>query len=87
MRIFNFLASLCSLGDLFESRFVGTHEDRSCRIEAHYCSVLQIFSDDYDQCEELTKLKQERHYKNEDYIVLSYPDTAEMVSGWGIGPS
>ena len=31
----NFLASLCSWGDLFESRFVGNLEDRVCRIESH----------------------------------------------------
>ena len=29
-----FLASLCSLGDCFESRFVGNPEDRFCRDEA-----------------------------------------------------
>ena len=33
---FNFLAGLCSWGDLFESRFVRNPEDRFCRIEAHY---------------------------------------------------
>ena len=30
----NFLASLCSGGDWFESRFVGNPEDRFCRDEA-----------------------------------------------------
>ena len=30
-----FLASLCSWGDWFESHFVGNHEDRFCRDEAH----------------------------------------------------
>ena len=33
-RNFNFLASLCSWGDWFESRFVGTPEDRFSRGEA-----------------------------------------------------
>ena len=32
---FNILASLCSRGDLFESRFVGNPEHRFCRVEAH----------------------------------------------------
>ena len=32
---FNFLASLCSWGDWFESPFVGNPEDRFCRDEAH----------------------------------------------------
>ena len=30
-----FLASLCSWGDWFESRFVANPEDRFCRNEAH----------------------------------------------------
>ena len=30
-----FLASLCSLGDCFESHFIGNPEDRFCRNEAH----------------------------------------------------
>ena len=30
MRNFNFLASLCSCGDWFESRFVGNLKDRFC---------------------------------------------------------
>ena len=32
---FNFLASHCSLGDWFETRFVGNPEDRFSRDEAH----------------------------------------------------
>ena len=32
---FNILASLCSWGDWFETRFVGNPENRFCRVEAH----------------------------------------------------
>ena len=32
---FNFLASLCSWGDLFETRFVGNPKDRYSRVAAH----------------------------------------------------
>ena len=37
-----FLASLCSLGDCFESRFVGTPEDRFCRDEAQILFNLRL---------------------------------------------
>ena len=36
MRIFNFLASLCSWAGWFQSGFVGNPEDRFSRDEAHY---------------------------------------------------
>ena len=39
-----FLASLCSYGDWFESRFVGNPEDRFCRIEAQLISALKVAS-------------------------------------------
>ena len=39
-----FLASLCSCGDWFESRFVGNPEDRFCRIEAQLISALKAAS-------------------------------------------
>ena len=38
-QIFNFLASLCSSGDWFESCFVGNHKDRFCRDAAHVRSI------------------------------------------------
>ena len=39
-RIFNFLASLCSLGDWFESCIVGNPEDTFCRASrSHYDSI------------------------------------------------
>ena len=37
-----FLANLCSLGDCFESRFVGDLEDRFCREEAHIISYADF---------------------------------------------
>ena len=41
---FNFLASLCSWGDGFESRFVGNPEDRFCCVEAHIlCTGFKSF--------------------------------------------
>ena len=38
MLLSNFLASLCSLGDWHESRFVRNPEDRFCRDEAKSCT-------------------------------------------------
>ena len=47
---FDFIASLCSCGDLFESHFVGDPEDRFSRDEAHmrlfHHGTLQIISSD-----------------------------------------
>ena len=39
-RNFNFLASLCSWYDWFESRFVGNPEDRFCHVEAHFIAIV-----------------------------------------------
>ena len=41
-RNFNFVASLCSLGDWFESHFVGNPEDRFCRNKAHFMLSDQL---------------------------------------------
>ena len=40
---FNFLDSLCSWGDWFESRFVGNPEDRFSHDEAHIYSIFVLF--------------------------------------------
>ena len=44
MRIFNFLASLCSWAGWFESGFVGNPEDRLSRNEAHIVMSDFFFS-------------------------------------------
>ena len=43
MQIINFLGSLCSWGDWFESRFVVNPEDRYCRVEAHLVKLETAF--------------------------------------------
>ena len=40
----NVLASLCSQGDWFETRFVRNPKDRLCRMEAHEDSTLLAIS-------------------------------------------
>ena len=40
---FNFLASLCSWGDWFETRFVGNPEDRFCRDETKRYTEYKLF--------------------------------------------
>ena len=49
---FNFLASLCSWEEWFETRFVGSPKDRFCRDEAHFVyrtrwTVFVLFSDNF----------------------------------------
>ena len=45
---FQFLASLCSLGDWFESHFVGNPKDRFCRDEAHITKDESM--SDFNRC-------------------------------------
>ena len=44
-----FLASLCRLGDLFESQFVENPEDRLCRVEAKIIPLLSLQSFNFIQ--------------------------------------
>ena len=54
MRNFNFLASLCSYGDGFESHFVGNPEDRFSRDIAHFIQSTE--DDDLSSCFYFLKL-------------------------------
>ena len=69
-RNFNFLASLCSLGDWFESRFVGNPEDR--------------FS--HDEAQIIINNPPEFQHKNSGVVVdvrgLFFIWDLEMVVGW-----